>query len=497
MPDTSRYFVRRAVLAGMGALMLGLPSLLHAQATASTDREPQWWKGSFEAQGMTLDFVVAFRPTSDSDGYTATIDIPVQGAKNLALSEVVLTPERLGFAIPPPPGAPAIAKAVFELRREEDGRTANGTLQQSGFTFAVRMERVTEEEARAVGPPRPQTPKPPFPYEAREVTYQNPVDDTRLAGTLTIPPGSGPHPAVILITGSGAQDRDETLFGHKPFMVWADHLTRHGIAVLRMDDRGVGGSSGSTADSTSKDFANDVIAGLKFLQQQPEIDRRRLGLVGHSEGGIIAPLVASKSKDVACMVLLGGPALPGAKLLNLQLEALVRAAGLSEADIERQSQAQRKLIDLVVADAEADAVRDAARELIRVQFEALDERNPSEEQLDGQTKVAVAQVSSPWMRWFLKHDPREVLVKVKCPTLALIGSLDLQVPPKENVPELAKAFRQAGNTQATVKELPGLNHLFQPAKTGLVAEYAAIDQTLAPAVLDEVTSWLREQLKVE
>ncbi len=495
-----RSHLRHRLRWAIGMLTLSTPAMVLAQppqASETPDREAQWWKGTFEAQGMAIDFVVVFRPVADAGRYTATIDVPVQGARGLALDDVVLDVTQLRFTLPPPPGAPPAAKAVFDLRREKNGRTATGTLKQHGLTLTARMERITEDEAQAVGPPRPQTPKPPFPYETRDVTYDNPVDHTKLAGTLTIPAGPGPHPAVILISGSGSQDRDETIFGHKPFLVLADHLTRRGVAVLRVDDRGVGGSSGSTLGSTSKDFANDVITGIKFLQKQPEIDGRRIGLVGHSEGGLIAPLVASKSKDVACIVLLAGPALPGAKLLNLQLEALLRAAGKSAADIERQSQVHRKLLELVVGDADDEALRDAARKLIRIQLEMSGEPEPPAEMLDAQTEQALAQVKTPWMRWFLKHDPREVLEKVKCPVLALIGSLDLQVPPKENLPEIEHALQKAGNASATVKELPGLNHLFQEAKTGQVPEYAVIEQTLAPAALEEVTGWLRKQFGLE
>jgi len=483
----------RTGLLVVGALAVALWSTHRADGQPS---EAEWWKGAIEAPGQVLDIAVKLVPEAGGTGGHGTIDIPVQGARGLALTAIEITADALRFTLPPPPGAPPARAAVFELKRSADGKTATGDMKQSGLTMPVHLERTTEAGAQAVGPARPQTPKPPFPYAVREVTYENPMDNTKLAGALTIPEGAGPHPAVILISGSGTQDRDETIFGHKPFLVWADHLTRHGIAVLRVDDRGVGGSSGSVSDSTSKDFANDVIAGLKFLQKQPEIDRARIGLVGHSEGGLIAPLVASRVKDVACIVLLAGPGLPGAKLLNLQLEAILRAAGVRDADVERQSAAQRHLLELVVGGADKADVRAATETLVRIQLEMNGMSAPAAETLKAQIDAAVAQVQAPWMVWFLKHDPRPVLEKVSCPVLALIGSLDLQVPPAANLPELEAALKKAGNGAATVKELPKLNHLFQEATTGQVAEYATIEQTLADTALNEVTTWLRTQFKL-
>jgi hypothetical protein len=478
---------RKWTTATVGSLLAAL-GLVGAAAARSP--EVQWWKGTIEVPGQPLDFVVVFRATGEAGQYTATIDIPAQGAKGLALAEVSLTQAEIHFRIPPP------ADAVFETRRSDDGRTATGQMTQHGMTYALRMEQITEDEAKAVGPPRPQTPRPPFPYTVREVTYENPVDGTKLAATLTIPEGPGPHPAVILITGSGAQDRDETIFGHKPFFVLADHLTRGGVAVLRVDDRGVGGSSGGDSQPTSKDFANDVVSGIKFLKGQPEIDPGRIGLIGHSEGGIIAPLVASRSKDVDCIVLLAGPGLPGEQILKLQQEAIVRAAGVPDDRCQELLRAQEALFELLRAEADEPAIRTALREYVRCQLGLLG-TEPAPEQIQQGVKLGMAQFGSPWMRWFMRHDPREVLSRVKCPVLALIGSLDLQIPAKDNLPEIERTLRQANNPDVTVKQLPGLNHLFQEARTGLPAEYGLIEQTIAPAVLDEIATWLRRRFRLQ
>ena len=266
------------------------------------------------------------------------------------------------------------------------------------------------------------------------MTYTNEPGKTTLAGELTIPEGSGPFPAVILISGSGAQDRDETLMGHKPFFVLADALSRRGIAVLRVDDRGVGGSTGSTMQATMEDSAGDVIAGLEFLKGRREIDKTKLGLIGHSEGGVIAPIVATKSMDVAFIVLMAGTGLPGDQIITLQTRLIAKSTGANDDEIK-----------------------------------------------------------SPWLQYFLRHDPRPVLEKVKCPVLALVGEKDLQVPPKENLAAIETALKQGGNTVSTVKELPGLNHLFQNAKTGGIGEYSEIEETIAPSALTLIGDWIAER----
>lgn len=466
-------------------------AVLLCVGAAARAADIEWWTGTIEVPGQPLDFVVKWSPVGGSD-YRATIDIPAQGARGLALTDITFTADTVRFTLPPVGAAPPTAKAEFELKRSADGASATGDFRQHGLTFPVRMRRAAAAEAQAVGPPRPQTPKPPFPYTVRQVEYENPVDKTQLAGELTIPEGAGPHPAVLLVTGSGAQDRDQTIFGHKPFLVIADHLSRRGIAVLRVDDRGVGGSTGSLETATAKDLANDVLAGVLFLKRQPEVDPARLGLIGHSEGGLIAPLVASRSKDVACVVLLAAPGRSGSEILLAQNAALLRASGVAEDEIRRHLEAHRAAHERVLADADEESLRAAVRELVRLQL-ALGSggRPPTDEQLEAGIALGLRQFRRPLMRWFLRHDPRETLAKVRCPVLALAGSLDLQVDPKENLPEIEAALKKAGNPQVAVKELPGLNHLFQEARTGLVQEYATIEQTMAPAALDEITTWLR------
>ena len=461
-----------------------------APASEPTSREAgQWWSGTVVLPGQNLDFTVRFR-AGEAGAVQATIDIPAQGAKNLRLDDVVFDDEHIRFSI-------TSSGANFEYAREPND-TATGKLLQHGMTLKSSMHRVSAEEAAHAGPPRPQMPKPPFPYAQREVTYENPADSAKLAGTLTIPEGHGPFPAVVLITGSGAQDRDETIFGHKPFLVLADHLTRAGIAVLRSDDRGVGGSTGASMTMTTETFVGDVACAVDLLKKQPDIDARRIGLIGHSEGGLIAPILASSRDDIALIVMLAGPGAPGDELLGQQIAALLRVEGRSDEQIDEQVRAQRAVFKLLKSDAPEEELRTATRAFIRVQNT---QANPgaavTEESLDEQMKIHFPLLLSPWMRTFVRLDPRDFLVKVRCPVLALGGTLDLQVPADKNLPEIERALAKGGNKQVVAKALPKLNHLFQEAQTGSVAEYATIEQTFAPAALDEITSWLRAQFRAE
>jgi len=313
-----------------------------------------------------------------------------------------------------------------------------------------------------------------------------------LAGTLTTPGGPGPFPAVLLITGSGAQDRDESILGHRPFWVLADHLSRHGIAVLRVDDRGMGGSTGDGQTATSADFARDVLQGIAFLKGKTGIDPKRIGLLGHSEGAVIAPLAASQSSDVAFLVLLAGTGVPGEEIVLRQLELISRANGESEEKIAVAVSRQKRIFDALrtMKPAEAEA------EIRKIVTLSLQDMRPEEiRAMGGATLVTengVQQVTSPWFRFFATFDPRTALRKLKKPpVLALNGEKDLQVAYQQNLPEIEKALREAGNRDVTTKSLPGLNHLFQPAATGSPAEYAQIEMTIAPSVLDLISDWIR------
>ena len=336
-------------------------------------------------------------------------------------------------------------------------------------------------------------PKKPYPYREVEVSYPNKSAGISLAGTLTLPPGPGPFPAVVLITGSGAQDRDESLMGHKPFLVLADYLTRRGVAVLRSDDRGVGGSTGDHTKATSADFATDAEAAVAFLKAQKGINPAKIGLMGHSEGGLIAPIVAAKDpKGVAFLVLLAGPGVPGDEILALQSVLMMKAAGMDAKTVDESSAVAKKMYAAIRTEKDEAAAQKALEAIAKASLATL---SPDDLKKLGPDPMAAVQaqfktLQSPWFRYFLTYDPRPTLAKVKCPVLAINGEKDLQVAPGQNLLEIAKALKTAGNRDVTTRELPGLNHLFQSSKTGSIAEYATIEETFNPEALKLIGDWI-------
>ncbi|HEY2737951.1 MAG TPA: alpha/beta fold hydrolase, partial [Thermoanaerobaculia bacterium] len=316
----------------------------------------------------------------------------------------------------------------------------------------------------------------------------------KFAGTLTLPKGAGPFPAVLLITGSGPQDRDESIVGHKPFLVLADHLTRRGIAVLRVDDRGVGGSTGSVSGSTTSDFAGDVLAGVAFLKQHAHIAADRIGLIGHSEGAVIAPLAASRSKDVAFIVMMAGTSVPGYEILPAQVEAIDVASGQTADKAKKEADITRAALGLVRAEKDEAVLRTKLKALFVEHKDDVDADDLKQAgSLDAFVERQVKSLTSPWFRYFLDYDPRPALRQVKVPVLALNGELDKQVLPDQNLPSIEQTLHESKNPDVTVRRLPGLNHLFQTAQTGSPTEYATIQETLSPAVLDLMTHWILER----
>ena len=425
------------------------------------------WEGTIDLPGAAL--VVAVDLGRDGEGpWYGSFDSPMQGARGLPLAAVRVEGQQITFGLVNVPGEP-----TFEGRLEQ-GRI-RGTFSQAGQSFPFTLGR-----EKPPPPARPQEPKPPFPYESREVTYES--GELTLSGTLTLPHGTGPFPAALLLTGSGAQNRDEELLGHRPFLVLADHLTRAGIAVLRTDDRGVGGSGGSLAGATVDELATDALAGVKFLGSVQEVDKKKIGLIGHSEGGITAPLAASRSEDVAFVVMLAGPGVPGDQILARQLELISRAAGMDEERLARVLVEQRKLLDLVA--------QGAAEAQLRAQLARLVEAETGAAAASSEVQPGLAEIGSRSFRKALSHDPRVALRKVRVPVLVLSGALDLQVEPEQNLPAIEKALEEAENQDVTLRKLPGLNHLFQQAKTGSPGEYASIEETMSPVALEAVTEWI-------
>lgn len=453
----------------------------------ATEADVTRWQGTIEVpKGAALAFTIAL--AERGGGWTGTITIPAQNAVDLALTAIAVDAHALAFTLALP-GAPEAAWPKFRATIAADGSSAAGTLHQGGLDMPIRLRRASAEEAAASAPRRPQLPVPPFPYAAREVAFEHPVTGATIAGTLTAPEGGGKHAAVVLISGSGLQDRDETVFGHKPFLVLADWLTRHGIAVLRVDDRGVGGSTGDAASATVLDNASDAEASYRFLREQPEVDPARVGLVGHSEGGIIAPIVASRVPEVAFVVSLAGTGMSGAELMPHQYELVQRAEGVGEEAVRASLALYKAMIAAAAKGEPREVVTRAMKEMLAAQPETA---GVSKEELasDRYLEGAADQLLSPWFLSFLRLDPAAYWRLVRCPVLAVGGSLDTQVPAEQNLALIAQAVRAGGNGDVTTVTLPSLNHLFQTAKTGGVSEYGSLEETFAPAALELISAWI-------
>lgn len=435
------------------------------------------WNGVLKVPGAQLRLVFNIEKTAN--GISATMDSPDQGAKGIPVSSSSFENSVLKIGV-------SQAQIEYEGTLGKDNIVV-GNFKQGGQSFPLNLSK---EKAEKEIPNRPQEPKKPYSYYSEDIIFENKKAGITLAGTLTLPKQDGVFPAVILISGSGPQNRDEELMGHKPFLVLSDYLTKNGIAVLRYDDRGVAASKGNFKTATTADFATDVEAGIAFLKSRKEINKSKIGLIGHSEGGIIAPMVANQSKDVAFIVLLAGTGIQGDQLLLLQQQLTGKASGASDKALEKIKSSNIKIFDIVN--------KSASTEQLQTDLTNYLKQNPDTEKPAGMTeeefvKLQMQQIATPWMRYFIKYNPAPALEKVKCPVLALNGEKDLQVPPKENLAAIKAALSKGGNKKVTAIELPNLNHLFQECKTGSPQEYATIEQTFAPVALTEITKWIKTQ----
>jgi pimeloyl-ACP methyl ester carboxylesterase len=441
----------------------------------ASSQESKWlgiWSGKLDISSTKLEII--FEVWTDENGKPiAVMDVPMQGAKDIQTTVLKAEPDSLVLSVP-------MIRGTFKGEFLNDS-TIQGEWKQSGMSFSLILAKTKVPTELK----RPQTPKRPFPYIEEEVVYENKTAGIKLAGTFTFPQNGENLPVVILITGSGAQDRDETIFEHRPFLVIADFLTRNGFAVLRVDDRGVGGSEGNTSKATSEDFAGDVMAGIEFLKTRKEIDTSKIGLIGHSEGGLIAPMVATKSKDVAFIVLMAGPGIIGEQILYEQGKLIYKTAGMTDEQVQQNQKLQEAIFNIIKTET------DSAKRIDRLQKTMS---NGQYSMLTDDQKIAVDNqiktVDNEWFKFFLNYDPYPTLVKLKCPVLAINGEKDLQVPPNENLAAIEKALTEGGNKNFKTMKLPGLNHLFQTCETGAIAEYMQIEETISPTVLEILQDWI-------
>ena len=438
------------------------------------------WLATLEFSGMPLR--IALKITKAPDGsLAATFDSLDQGAKDLRIDTITQIGRAVHFE----------AKQYgvdYEGTLNEKGDEISGAFKQGAGAQTLVFKRIGELPKNR----RPQEPQKPYPYHEEEVFYHNAKDNIRLAGTLTFPNAAGKFPAVILITGSGSQDRNETVFGHHPFLVLADYLTRRGIAVLRVDDRGIGGSEKGAANFTTENFAGDVLAGIEYLKTRKEINLKQIGLIGHSEGGMIAPMVAASSKDVAFIVLLAGLGQTGEDVIYTQTELLNKAAGASPFVTAQTTKTLKNMIPILKSEPDDRRAEQKINEQFANQTSGMTEEQKKEfAPVERSLRAQMPMYLSSWFRYFINYDPRPTLKKVKIPVLALNGENDLQVAFRENLDLIASGLKAAGNRDVTVKSFPKLNHLFQTSQTGLIGEYETIEETMSPVVLETISSWIQ------
>ncbi|MDQ6756263.1 MAG: alpha/beta fold hydrolase [Bacteroidota bacterium] len=445
------------------------------------------WQGKINV-GVSLRVIFNF--TKDNLGnIQATTDDPDQGIKGVPCSNIIRHGDSIHLDIPN-------FKASFAGKFINDS-TISGQLIQ-GRKLDLMLQKVNA----VIELPRPQTPKPPFSYISEDIEYDNPDKTLHYGATITIPKGKGPFPAMVLITGSGSQNRDEEIMEHKPFAVIADHLTKNGFIVLRVDDRGMGKSSGGTAMATSADFAKDVNTSLDYLKKRKEVDIKHIGMMGHSEGGMIAPMVATQRKDIDFIIMLAGPGEKISKVMEDQNAAIMLSSGMPKNMVEAYIKLYHKMIPAIV---NAQNIDDAKKRLI-AELEAWKKITPkntvmlttgiTDEAKQNQfVNVFATSLDNPWFKYFLQFDPQPYLTKLKCKVLALNGEKDLQVISKPNLKGIKMALQKSKSPGYEIKEMRGLNHLFQHCKKCTVNEYGELEETFSPEVLQIMSDWLKKNVK--
>ena len=467
-PSTTLVIVAIAWVGSMPGIGWGI-----SEGTVAPQSVAGKWLGIIKAPGTDLRIAFEISETNEG-GYSAVLHSIDQGAMNIPMNTVTLNGDSLRLELK--------SAFAYEGKLQPDGNTIEGNWIQGGSTGLVlkRVDKIPELN-------RPQTPKKPYPYIEEEVVYENPKANIQIAGTLTILRGKGPFPAVLLIAGSGPADRDESVLGHKPFLVLADHLTRQGIAVLRVDKRGIGKTTGTLRGSGMEEFASDALAGVEYLKSRPEVDAKKIGLVGHSEGGSVAPMVAVQTRDVSYIVLLAAQGISFYDILVMQDGTEAKAAGKTDEEVELIRGFSRRFYTIVLQSKDASEIERETKALYATltdaEKKALDWPN-----LGGTLSLSWA--LRPESPEALKFDVRPFLRKVRCPVLALNGGKDSQVPPKENLGGIERELKAGGNRDYTLRELPGLNHLFQTCSTGAFSEYVKIEETMSPLALQAVSDWI-------
>lgn len=438
---------------------------------------PGSWQGVLKVSGMELRIV--FNVSDTDSGLKVTMDSPDQSAFGIKVDSASFKNDSVYFYS-------ARVQGYYDGLYKKD--SIDGNWHQAGSSWPLVLKKSEMVEA----PEKPELPEKPYPYNEEEVKFEDKKAGIELAGTLTTPKESGPFPAVVLVTGSGPQDRDETLLGHKPFLVLADYLTRQGIAVLRYDDRGVGKSGGNFSGATTKDFVNDALAAIDYLEGRKDIIHNETGIIGHSEGGLVAPLASVQSKDVDFIVLMAGPGVPGRDILFEQSKLIEKAIGRSQEKINGDLQLAGKIYDVVENEKDSLTAVSKIDSIYREYYATLDSADKADFGTNPEAlfEKQAQTVLSPWFKFFLTYNPEPTLEKVKVPVLAVNGANDMQVPPEQNLPVIENALKKGGNKDYKVVEIPKLNHLFQTSETGSPVEYSKIKESFAPDGLKIIGNWI-------
>ncbi len=482
-----------------------LMMLVLAPGAGAAPPRIEYWMGLMatgESSTPELTFVVTFRRAAADQPWTGTLDIPrapgISGAIDVRLKDVVYAEREIKFVSPPPP-----AENTYELTREPGSDKASGRLMVGGQQIVlIKMWRASEAQALSAIAHRPQNPREPLPYTQRDVTFTNPSGGTTLAGTLAIPgKDSGATPpfgAVVLLSDSGPQNRDGAAGTHKPLLVWADQLARRGILVLRTDDRGVGGSSGSYYNATMDDLAGDARAAAEFLKAQPEVDPRRVGLIGMGEGATVAARASAASKEAGelrLIALLTPSGMRGADLMALSERRKMEVMGEQPAFVERRMQSLGPALDLIAKGADEAAISEALKSELLAYSQAQRAGGAIDDwQLGQLVRQRFAELTTAHMRSWLQEDGATALGAVRCDVMAILAENDLIVPARENMDAVAAALNKAIDRheigEAGSMIYPGVNHWLQPSSTGFEDEYDQQETTVSPAVLKRVIDWV-------
>lgn len=444
--------------------------ILHAQDLAGD------WYGKLPKDATDLKLV--FHIDQKKGKLFGTMDSPNQATFGLNLNGVKQIGDSIIFDL-------NIFKIWFKGKLHV-GDSMTGVFRQGDINLPLTLFKSVEPLPRTLS--RPQEPKPPFSYKTEEVRFENAEHNVTLAGTLSLPKGKGPFPAVILVSGSGAQNRDEELFGHKPFLVISDYFTRRGIAVLRYDDRGVGKSTGNFATSTTADFAYDAASAFLYLKGHKRINKKKIGIVGHSEGGTIASMVAAADTQVRFVVMLAAPGVRIDELLLKQNKMAQELSGISKMETMISLELIRKFYDVLLNEPDLDKAKLSIESLLKRHQESM----PTEiaDQIKKQTPDILANFLSPWFRYFIKIDPKHFVKQITCPVLAINGSKDVQVEAIDNLMAIRRYLAESGNINAYTYIIPDLNHLMQHCETGAVSEYVLIEETFSEEILKIMADWI-------